>query len=782
MNKNRITQIILTFLVGFFFSCDNGLLRDLVEEKVTGPSMESFVIEYGASYINHWDVTLSSAVPRAIEMRFRNEADPWSVWTEYSVNYTWNLSALDGLKTVYAEFRDEGYHTVTSSDQINVNSSLPGSPQFTVNTTTSPTTDQTPVWEWQSGLDPADYAGIFRYDINNSDLSSAQEVADTSYTPGSALSDGTYILYVQEKNTAGTWSPINSRAIEVDTIGPAVPVVTGTSPTTDTTPTWSWSVTPNDVSEYQYSLDGGAWTSIGTATSFTPGSSLTIAVHTLEVQARDLAGNWSGIGSLAITVVGIPDINLKFGATNIVNNGSLNLGYIPLNKTRDFTLTVENTGTDTLTLNGPPLPPVIIGGTDASIASIPTQPLSTIAASATSNFTVRFTSTTKGNKSITLTIASDDPDENPYLVTLTATCVWQGTAMIDGSLAFLGMDCDIAVSGDSVYVSYINDSANAALFNGSQDGGETWSGYKIVSMNASTVYSPGSLTGRNSAIATDGSNIYFVYRDALDLYCYRSSNQGASWSACNGGFPIYGFTAPGGFDAATDGSAVIILYQDTALYPRCALSTDAGNTWTDGAVFNGSDCGYQPSLYLSGNNLYIAYHEYFAGVMTEDLQYHFSSNKGATWTAGNRLPIADSDKTGYYSSIAASGSYRFIAYYNATSTSLEFIWSDNSLSTSSTYVLDSSSTAVGKWTSMAMDGSTINLSYYDEANGDLKFYPLYNYGQDRNPSNIRTVDSAGDVGMYSSIAVNGSIVYICYWDKTNGDVKIAKSIDGGLTW
>lgn len=97
----------------------------------------------------------------------------------------------------------------------------------------------------------------------------------------------------------------------IDTTPPLAPLVTGTSTSTaNTTPTWSWSSGGNGGSGmYRYRLNdsnlaSGAIEIAGT--SFTPGAALSDGTHTLYVQERDTAGNWSASGSFAIQVVTPP--------------------------------------------------------------------------------------------------------------------------------------------------------------------------------------------------------------------------------------------------------------------------------------------------------------------------------------------------------------------------------------------------------------------------------------------------------------------------------------------
>ncbi len=91
-----------------------------------------------------------------------------------------------------------------------------------------------------------------------------------------------------------------------DTIPPSAPIFTGTSPTNDTRPTWSWSI-PAGAVNIRYQLDSESnegWTVVGDTgvTTYTPETALSEGSHTLYAQAQDAAGTWSASGSYIITV------------------------------------------------------------------------------------------------------------------------------------------------------------------------------------------------------------------------------------------------------------------------------------------------------------------------------------------------------------------------------------------------------------------------------------------------------------------------------------------------
>jgi hypothetical protein len=89
---------------------------------------------------------------------------------------------------------------------------------------------------------------------------------------------------------------------------------------------------------------------------------------------------------------------------------------------------------------------------------------------------------------------------------------------------------------------------------------------------------------------------------------------------------------------------------------------------------------------------------------------------------------------------------------------------------------------VGQYASVAIDpvNNTTYISYYDETYKDLRMAKYVGSGGNCGPNNdwsCETVDSAGDVGKYSSIAINpvSGGVGIAYYDATNGELKYAYS-------
>ena len=146
--------------------------------------------------------------------------------------------------------------------------------------------------------------------------------------------------------------------------------------------------------------------------------------------------------------------------------------------------------------------------------------------------------------------------------------------------------------------------------------------------------------------------------------------------------------------------------------------------------------------------------------------------------------IDSAGTVGEHTSMAVDGSKVYISYYDSTNGDLKFARSDDGGKTwapGNIKTVDSTD-SVGTNTSIAVNGSNVFISYCDNLHLNLKFAKSTDGGNTWDPANIKTVDSTLNVGWYTSIAVDGSNVYISYYDIVNEDLKFARSTDGGATW
>jgi len=223
----------------------------------------------------------------------------------------------------------------------------------------------------------------------------------------------------------------------------------------------------------------------------------------------------------------------------------------------------------------------------------------------------------------------------------------------------------------------------------------------------------------------------------------------------------------------------IISYRDNTnddlKVAACTNPTCTNSTIT--TLDSGGDVGWYPSIAIGTNgNPIISYSDN----TNDDLKVAACTNP--TCTNSTNSTIDSFGNVGMYTSIAiGTNGYPIISYQDVANGDLKVAACTNSTcnqlaSAANIHILDNNG-VVGMYTSIAIgtSGNPI-ISHYDLTNGNLKVAACRNStcNQVANTASIYTLDSGGDVGSYTSIAIgtNGNPI-ISYFDNTIGDLKVA---------
>jgi len=148
--------------------------------------------------------------------------------------------------------------------------------------------------------------------------------------------------------------------------------------------------------------------------------------------------------------------------------------------------------------------------------------------------------------------------------------------------------------------------------------------------------------------------------------------------------------------------------------------------------------------------------------------------------AATTLTTVDNEgKVGRYTSLALNGSgFPVISYYDSTNFDLKVaVCNDATCTSPPTLTTVDNGRDVGVDTSLALNSRGFPvISYYDYTNGDLKV-AVCNDETCTSP----TLTTVGDVGWYTSLALNSDKPVISYYDNTNKDLKVAVCNDEKCT-
>ncbi len=168
--------------------------------------------------------------------------------------------------------------------------------------------------------------------------------------------------------------------------------------------------------------------------------------------------------------IGTPDIAVKTpSGAALPTGGTQDFGTTVSGASVSLTLTIANTGNSALT--GLAITP---SGTNAADFTVTSAPVAPVQAANETPFTIQMNAATAGLKTASLSIASNDPDENPYIIQLTGRVLSFSTdSDADGlsdaaEYTWRAFAFDWQVSQPALVSTFFADANRAGLYTASQ--------------------------------------------------------------------------------------------------------------------------------------------------------------------------------------------------------------------------------------------------------------------------------------------------------------------------
>ena len=285
----------------------------------------SILVNGGATYANSTSVTLnlsaSDAQTGIAEMRFSNIGEPWSSWEPYASSKSWTLPAGDGVKWVYAQFRNNANMVSTAYyDGIDLDTAAPtGSIVINGGATYATSTSVNLGLSANDGL-----SGVSQMRFSNDGSSwGSWESYTTSKSWTFTSGDGVKAVYVQYRDNAGNVSGSYSDSIVLDTTVPTGSIVINGGAAYANSTSVSLSLSASDatsgMADMRFSNDSSTWSSWQ---PYAANESWTLVAgdgtKSVYVQYRDNAGHVSSSYSDSIildTAAPTGSIVIEGGAT-----------------------------------------------------------------------------------------------------------------------------------------------------------------------------------------------------------------------------------------------------------------------------------------------------------------------------------------------------------------------------------------------------------------------------------------------------------------------------------
>jgi YD repeat-containing protein len=258
----------------------------------SAPGIPTFSSVTSSSALASWTAATDNVA--VVGYQYRLNGGAWISTSSTSATLSGLAAATNYTVDVRAKDGSDNFGTASSNSFVtpdNVAPSAPGVPNFSNVTTTSATAS------WAVASDNVAVTG-YEYSINGGGWVSNSTSVSVNL---SGLSPGTnYTLQVKARDDAGNFGAISSNSfLTLDNGAPTAPGTPSFSSVTANSATASWSAASDNVAvtAYEYSLNGGAWVSNGLSLSANLSGLSSGLSYTLQVRARDNAGNFGPTSS-----------------------------------------------------------------------------------------------------------------------------------------------------------------------------------------------------------------------------------------------------------------------------------------------------------------------------------------------------------------------------------------------------------------------------------------------------------------------------------------------------